>query len=212
MNWIDIGIIALLLYQMAMGYRKRLSRSVLDLIGIVAVVIITLTQFRLVSDLLGEILSSSSALIRWLSFFICLGLSMALINGMMLLVSRFIKTSSPTWLDRVIGLLLGGTRGTIIASVFLILYVSLPISTPFTSQIAQSSLAPSALSIIPLVYDTVVPRIKPDSRPFVEQLEFYFRSNKTVDTAFMTASTDKFGQLLNRLFKPPLEGRAFGPP
>ena len=170
MNWIDTGIIALLLYQMAMGYRKGLSRGVLDLIGIVAVVIIALTQFRLISDLLGEILSSSSSLIRWLSFFLCLGLSLALINGLMRLVSRFIKTSSSTWINRLIGLILGGTRGVIIASVLLILYVSLPISTPFKSQIAQSSLAPSALSIVPLIYDTVVPRFKADSRPFVEQL------------------------------------------
>lgn len=203
MNWIDIGIIALLLYQMAMGYRKGLSRGILDLIGIVAVVIITITQFRLVSDLLGEILSSSSSLIRWLSFFICLGLSMAMINGMMRLVSRFIKTSSQTWVHRLIGLVLGGTRGTIIASVLLILYVSLPVSTPFTSQIVQSSLAPSALSIIPLVYDTVVPRINPGSRPFVDQLEYYFRSNKTADTAFMTASADEFGRLLKRWFRSP---------
>lgn len=212
MNWIDIGIIALLLYQMAMGYRKRLSQGVLDLIGIVAVVIITLTQFRLVSDLLGEILSSSSSLIRWLSFFICLGLSMALINGMMRLVSRFIKTSSQTWIHRLTGLLLGGTRGAIIASVLLLLYVSLPVSTPFKSQIVQSSLAPSALSLIPLVYDAVVPRINPSSRPFVDQLEYYFRSNKTVDTAFMTASADEVGRLLKRLFRPPSKAGPSVPP
>ena len=203
MNWIDTGIIALLLYQMAMGYRKGLSRGVLDLIGIVAVVIIALTQFRLISDLLGEILSSSSSLIRWLSFFICLGLSLALINGLMRLVSRFIKTSSSTWINRLIGLILGGTRGVIIASVLLILYVSLPISTPFKSQIAQSSLAPSALSIVPLIYDTVVPRFKPDSRPFVEQLNHEFRSSKTVDTASITASSDEIGRLIKRLFSDP---------
>lgn len=203
MNWIDTGIIALLLYQMAMGYRKGLSRGVLDLIGIVAVVIIALTQFRLISDLLGEILSSSSSLIRWLSFFLCLGLSLVLINGLMRLVSRFIKTSSSTWINRLIGLILGGTRGVIIASVLLILYVSLPISTPFKSQIAQSSLAPSALSIVPLIYDTVVPRFKPDSRPFVEQLNHEFRSSKTVDTASITASSDEIGRLIKRLFSDP---------
>lgn len=203
MNWIDTGIIALLLYQMAMGYRKGLSRGVLDLIGIVAVVIIALTQFRLISDLLGEILSSSSSLIRWLSFFLCLGLSLALINGLMRLVSRFIKTSSSTWINRLIGLILGGTRGVIIASVLLILYVSLPISTPFKSQIAQSSLAPSALSIVPLIYDTIVPRFKPDSRPFVEQLNHEFRSSKTVDTASITASSDEIGRLIKRLFSDP---------
>lgn len=203
MNWIDTGIIALLLYQMAMGYRKGLSRGVLDLIGIVAVVIIALTQFRLISDLLGEILSSSPSLIRWLSFFLCLGLSLALINGLMRLVSRFIKTSSSTWINRLIGLILGGTRGVIIASVLLILYVSLPISTPFKSQIAQSSLAPSALSIVPLIYDTVVPRFKPDSRPFVEQLNHEFRSSKTVDTASITASSDEIGRLIKRLFSDP---------
>lgn len=203
MNWIDTGIIALLLYQMAMGYRKGLSRGVLDLIGIVAVVIVALTQFRLISDLLGEILSSSSSLIRWLSFFLCLGLSLALINGLMRLVSRFIKTSSSTWINRLIGLILGGTRGVIIASVLLILYVSLPISTPFKSQIAQSSLAPSALSIVPLIYDTVVPRFKPDSRPFVEQLNHEFRSSKTVDTASITASSDEIGRLIKRLFSDP---------
>jgi uncharacterized membrane protein required for colicin V production len=203
MNWIDTGIIALLLYQMAMGYRKGLSRGVLDLIGIVAVVIIALTQFRLISDLLGEILSSSSSLIRWLSFFLCLGLSLVLINGLMRLVSRFIKTSSSTWINRLIGLILGGTRGVIIASVLLILYVFLPISTPFKSQIAQSSLAPSALSIVPLIYDTVVPRFKPDSRPFVEQLNHEFRSSKTVDTASITASSDEIGRLIKRLFSDP---------
>jgi len=203
MNWIDTCIIALLLYQMAMGYRKGLSRGVLDLIGIVAAVIMALTQFRLMSDLLGEILSSSSSLIRWLSFFLCLGLSLALINGLMRLVSRFIKTASSTWINRLIGLILGGTRGVIIASVLLILYVSLPISTPFKSQIAQSSLAPSALSIVPLIYDTVVPRFKPDSRPFVEQLNHEFRSSKTVDTASITASSDEIGRLIKRLFSDP---------
>ena len=203
MNWIDTGIIALLLYQMAMGYRKGVFRGVLDLIAIVAAVIIALTQFRLISDLLGEILSSSSSLMRWLSFFLCVGLSLALINGLTRLISRFIKTASSTWINRLIGLILGGTRGVIIASVLLILYVSLPISTPFKSQIAQSSLAPSALSIVPLIYDTVVHRFKPDSRPFVEQLNHEFRSSKTVDTASITASSDEIGRLIKRLFSDP---------
>lgn len=203
MNWIDIGIIALLLYQTAMGYRKGLSRSVLDLAGIAAVVLITFTQFRLVSDLLGDLLSSSSPVIRWFSFLICLGLSMALINGVTCLVGRFIKTGSPTWINRITGLLLGGTRGIIITGMILMLYVALPVSTPLKSQFAQSALAPSAASVIPMVYDAVALRIRPDSRPFKDHFNDYFRSGKATDRTFITASGKDFGRLLRKIFSDP---------
>ena len=80
MNWIDIAIVIVVFFQAATGLRKGFARSLLDLAGIVAAVVISLTQFGLVSDFLIRLTGISTGWLHWFSLFACLVLSLALVN------------------------------------------------------------------------------------------------------------------------------------
>lgn len=176
MNWIDIAIVILVLYQMAAGYRKGFVGSLLDLAGIVAAVVISLTQFGLVSDLLGRVTGVSSGWLHWLSLFACLGLALALANAVTGVIGRSLRGASKSLLDRVTGFLLGGARGCVIASLLLTLYVFIPFSGTAREHVDSSSLAPRALSIVPAIIDSVMDRVDPGSPPLMDELERYLGS------------------------------------
>ncbi len=178
MNWIDVAIAALVLHQMVAGYRKRFAGSLLDLAGSVAVAVISLTQFGLVSDLLGRMTGVSSGWLHWFSLFLCLGLSLALVNTTSGVVRRSIRGTSKSFLGSVVGLLVGGARGCVISSLLLVLYIFIPFSDTAREQLDRSALAPWNLSIVPAMVDTVRNRIDPGSPPLMEELERYLRSTQ----------------------------------
>ena len=193
MNWIDIVIVILVLYQMAAGYRKGFAGSLLDLAGIVAAVVISLTQFGLVSDFLGRVTGFSSGWLHWFSLFVCLGLALALANAVTGVIGRSLRGASKSLLDRVTGLLLGGARAFFIASLMLILYVFTPFSGTSREYLERSSLAPGTLSIVPAIIDSVMNRLDPGSPPLMDELERYLGSTQRIgmpaDSSHPHAST-----------------------
>ena len=178
MNWIDIAIVLLVLYQVAAGYRKGLAGSLLDLGGIVVAVIISLTQFGLVSDFLGRLTGFTSGWLHWLSLFACLGLSLALINAVTGAAGRSLRADSRSLVSRLAGMLLGGARGCVIASLLLILYAFMPFSGTAKAQLDRSSLAPEAMSIVPAIVDSVMDRVDPGTPPVMEELERFLQSSQ----------------------------------
>lgn len=195
MNWIDIAIVILVLFQAATGFRKGTARSLLDLAGIVAAAAISLTQFGLASDLLGRLTGFSSGWLHWFSLLACLGLSLALVNAVTGAAGRTFRAGSRSLLSRLAGMLLGGARGYVISSLLLILLAFMPFTGAARAEIDRSSLAPRAMSIIPAIIDTVMDRLEPGSPPFMEKLERYLRSTggpaKPADLRQPRASTDE---------------------
>ncbi len=178
MNWIDIAIVILVLFQAATGFRKGLARSLLDLAGIVAASAIALTQFGLLSDFLGRLSGFSSDWLHWFSLFACLVLSLALVNAVTGMAGRTFQGGSRSLLSRLSGVLLGGARGYVISSLLLILSVFMPFTGAARTAIDRSSLAPQAMSVIPAIIDTIMDRVEPGSPPFMEQLERYLRTTR----------------------------------
>lgn len=182
MNWIDIAIVILVIYQMASGYRKGFAGSLLDLVGIVAAAVISLTQFGLVTDLLDRLTGISPGWLHWFSLFACLGLSLALANAVTGVVGRSFRGASKPLLSRLTGLLLGGARGCVIASLLLILYVFIPFSDTARAQLDRSSLAPGILSIVPTIVDSVMDQVDPGAPPLMDQLDRNLRSTHRTGT------------------------------
>lgn len=180
MNWIDIAIVILVLCQMAAGYRKGFAGSLLDLAGIVAAVVVSLTQFGLVSDLLGRVTGVSSGWLHWFSLFACLGLALALANAVTGVIGRSLQGASKSLLGRLAGVLLGGARGFVIASLLLILYVFIPFSGTARAHLDGSSLAPGTLPIVPAIIDSATDRVAPGSPPLMDELERYLGSAQRI--------------------------------
>ena len=178
MNWIDIAIVILVLYQAATGFRKGPARSLLDLAGIVSALVIALTQFGLVSGLLGRLTGLPPGWLHWFSLFACLILSLALANAVTGAVARSFQAGSRSLLSRLAGMLIGGARGYVISSLLLILYAFMPFTGTARAEIDRSSLAPEAMTIIPTIIDSVMDRLEPGSPPFMEELERYLRSTQ----------------------------------
>lgn len=182
MNWIDIAIVILVLYQMVSGYRKGFAGSLLDLSGIVAAAVISLTQFGLVTDLLDRVTGISPGWLHWFSLFACLGLSLALANTITGVVGRSFRGASKPLLSRLTGFLLGGARGCVISSLLLILYVFIPFSDTARAQLDRSSLAPGTLSIVPTIVDSVMNQIDPGTPPLMDELDRNLRSTQRTGT------------------------------
>ena len=178
MNWIDIAIVILVLYQAATGFRKGPARSLLDLAGIVSALVIALTQFGLVSGLLGRLTGLSPGWLHWFSLFACLILSLALANAVTGAAGRSFQAGSRSLLSRLAGMLIGGARGYVISSLLLILYAFIPFTGTARAEIDRSSLAPEAMTIIPSIIDSVMDRLEPGSPPIMEELERYLRSTQ----------------------------------
>ncbi len=178
MNWIDIAIVILVLYQAAIGFRKGPARSLLDLAGIVSALVIALTQFGLVSGLLGRLTGLTPGWLHWFSLFACLILSLALANAVTGATGRSFQAGSRSLLSRLAGMLIGGARGYVISSLILILYAFMPFTGTARAEIDRSSLAPEAMTIIPTIIDSVMDRLEPGSPPIMEELERYLRSTQ----------------------------------
>jgi len=178
MNWIDIAIVILVLYQAATGFRKGPARSLLDLAGIVSALVIALTQFGLVSGLLGRLTGLTPGWLHWFSLFACLILSLALANAVTGATGRSFQAGSRSLLSRLAGMLIGGARGYVISSLILILYAFMPFTGTARAEIDRSSLAPEAMTIIPTIIDSVMDRLEPGSPPIMEELERYLRSTQ----------------------------------
>lgn len=209
MNWIDIGIIALILYQGAIGFRNGLLRGILDLVGLMAALVITTTQIRWGTGVIQDTLSVPHSAARWLSFLLCIGGLTLIFQGIISLLSRFIRQTRRTWSDRIGGLFMGSMRGIITASLFLVLFTLMPLPAGLSTQIDQSPLAPSALVIVPSLYDFLATHVLPRTRPFYEQLNEHptAPSATTAEATKMTTHRRSFLQLVDLLFSDPARVR-----
>jgi membrane protein required for colicin V production len=193
MNWIDIGIIALLLYHLAIGFRKGAEKSALDFVGTFIALLIALNQFGRVSGALADLLSSSAVATRWLGLMITVGLLVSVMNGLSRLIGHLVKGSSPSFFNRLIGGGFGFFRGVLIIAVILLLCVSFPYSSSLRPDIEQSSLAPSALSALPLLYGaSLVERIDRD---------LHGSSTLSTDPATVAATANRLSRFFERLFR-----------
>lgn len=197
MNWVDVGIIALILYQAAIGFRAGVLRGVLDLGGLLTAVVIATTQVRWGGDIIQDLLSAPPPVARWLSFLLGLGLLTLIVRGMISLLSRLLRQSRRTWSDRIGGTVLGSLRGGMTASLLLVLFTLMPLPAGLATQIDQSPLAPSTLDIVPSVYDFLAAHVLPRARPFYEQLDMHrpASSTTTVDPIDLTAQRRSFARV-----------------
>ncbi|MEE2708151.1 MAG: CvpA family protein [Gemmatimonadota bacterium] len=83
MNWIDIGIVALLLYQAAAGFRNGFRPGLLDLAALLATFTITITQITNLADLNRDFASAPPMMSLWISFFGCFVISILVLNSVL---------------------------------------------------------------------------------------------------------------------------------
>ena len=177
MNLIDIAIVILILYQIATGLRKGFLRSLLDLTGIVVALVVSMTQFGLITNFLENIVDISPDWLGWFSLLACLGITIALVNAVINIVKQPLQRwdTNASVFSRLPGVLIGATRGGVIASLLLLMYVFMPLTNSTKLQLDGSSLALWVIDIIPTIIDSVMISVDPNSQPFMEQLERYLR-------------------------------------
>ncbi len=81
MNWIDTGIVVLLLYQAAAGFLTGFRSSLLDLAALLAAITITITQITNLADLIRDFASVPPMTVLWISFFGCFVVSILVLNS-----------------------------------------------------------------------------------------------------------------------------------
>lgn len=170
MNWIDIAIVATLLYQGTVGFRHGLWHGLMDLSALVVAIVITTTQFDLVSQIILETATVPPIMANWIGFLGCFGVSSLILEGFVFIGKRFIPPGRSDWTQKASGLVLGSVRGILLVSFLLMIFSLLPVPATVSNQLEQSPLAPSAFAVVPLLFDAITDSVQPNSRSLIDHL------------------------------------------
>ncbi|MBT5875724.1 MAG: CvpA family protein [Candidatus Latescibacteria bacterium] len=170
MNWIDIAIVATLLYQGTIGFRHGFWHGLMDLSALVVAITITTTQFVLVSQIILESASVPPIMANWIGFLGCFGVSSLILEGFVYVGKRFIPPARSDWTQKATGLFLGSVRGILLVSFLLMIFSLLPMPVTVSNRLEQSPLAPSAFAVVPLLFDGITDSVQPNFRPLIDHL------------------------------------------
>jgi uncharacterized protein YkwD/uncharacterized membrane protein required for colicin V production len=160
LNWLDLLVVALLVFSALEGMRRGLLLGALDLLAAAAGVGIAILLERPAGDWLDAQVPGISPALAHLAAFLVVLIAVQVATGATLgrLIVAIVGAISVTplgWLDRVFGLAPGFVRGVILVTLFLLPFALVAWVPSFSQSIQQSTVAnrlvAGALEVLPVV-------------------------------------------------------------
>ena len=154
LNWIDYGILSVLVISMIISFMRGLIKESISL----AVWVVALGAAILYADALGSHLQRiDSENARYVIGFIAIFIGVLLVGMILSVVVGFVlNKSSLRIIDRVLGLFFGVARGVLLISAFFMLT---SVTGVELSQVKQSQLSPSFQPLVKWLTDFVPKKI-----------------------------------------------------
>lgn len=145
LNWVDWAILLLLVLTVLAGLRRGFVLGALDLLGVAVGLGVAILAYRQAAALLLDLVQLPAA-IASLGAFLALFVAAQIVYSTV--VSILFHVTRPLWLllgplaimDRLLGVLPGAIKGLVIATVMLLPFAMLPLSTQVAAAIERSSL------------------------------------------------------------------------
>ncbi len=155
-NWVDIVTVILLLRSAYVGYRSGLGRETGRLISIIAGIIVSFQNYRLLGNLISSHSFISSLYSNIISFILLLIVVIFIVKLIMAAVRLLMRVEFVPAIEANGGLILGLIQGGIIASLVLFILVWLPFAPLKKAVIEDSYLGPIVLKISPAIHDSLI--------------------------------------------------------
>ena len=137
-TWINILIIIVIILYALDGYRQGFLKILCDILGIIISLIVALKFY----ELAGAIFVSWGLdvnLAKPIGFFVLWTFCQIVFYLLILLIFHYLpKYSQQSRLNRILGILPGAVKGTMVVAIFLIILMILPFSNSFKNSLSES--------------------------------------------------------------------------
>ena len=154
-NWVDIVIVILLLRGAYVGYRGGFGREIGRLISIVAGIVVSFRNYRLLGNLISSHSFVPSLYSNIISFILLLVIVALVVKLLMTVIRQLMRVEFVPAVESNGGLILGLIQGAIIASLVLVILVWLPFAQLKKAITKDSYLGPIVLEISPAIHDSL---------------------------------------------------------
>ncbi len=157
LNWVDMGLLALLVSMIVVGSRKGLVRELMAFFIFAAALIVSIRYIDMVAIKVQEEMGLTGLGSALLSFLIVMGAAYAVFKllGMLFYRVANLQTLGPK--DRFGGALVGALRGWLALSLLIFLTFLAPLPDGYYREFKSSSLGQTIARTLPLLYDTATP-------------------------------------------------------
>lgn len=157
LNWVDMGLLALLVSMTVVGSRKGLVRELMAFFVFAAALIVSIRYIDEVAVKVQEEIGLPSLGSALLSFLIVMGAAYAAFKllGIVFYRVAHLQTLGPK--DRFGGALVGVLRGWLALSLLIFLTFLAPLPDGYYREFKASALGQTIARTLPLLYDTATP-------------------------------------------------------
>lgn len=169
-NWVDIGLLILLVAMIVVGSKKGLIRELMAFFIFVAAVIVSIKYIDQVAIKVHEALGGSTLVSAFLSFVIVMTIAYASFKLLGILFYRVAHLQQLGRKDKFGGAMVGALRGWVALSLLLFLTFLMPLPERYYTEFKSSTLGPTIARTLPLLYDKTSP-IHPSDTSFLNKVE-----------------------------------------
>lgn len=185
MNWIDVGLLAVVALAMWAGWQKGFILGFTDLLIWIGSILIGFFTYPFFSDFLQDTFPRLGVWARPLGFLIAIILSRLLLS---LFFNTFLKRTTPQThqhgINRFLGLFPGFINGVLYATVVAALLLAMPISARLSAQTKSSQLAATLASGVSWLDDKLSPIFGDATRQTLNNLTVKPDTDETVTLHF----------------------------
>lgn len=154
MNWVDIGIIALLGVAVVLGFKKGLVQEIVGIVALVAAFFFALLFHPAAAGALLQAFPKLPAGIAptggFIAMFLAAFLAITLAGW---LLAKIIKATPLDFADKLGGMTVGLFKGALVISILLLLLALVPLPREVTQKMDRSAAIRSVRKVAPWVYE-----------------------------------------------------------
>ncbi|MDY0382384.1 MAG: CvpA family protein [Atribacterota bacterium] len=154
-NWVDLIILVIVLFNVFLGFKRGVIAELLTLIGLISAIFVSIFWYHDLSVFLIKQFKWNEALSNIISFIIIFLLVIFCFRILETLLNRIVDMLFLSWINNLGGVLFGFLRGAIIASLLLFLVNFIPLPLEIRIQLSDSVLAKYLLDGLIVIYNSL---------------------------------------------------------
>lgn len=170
MNWVDVGLLALLIAMIVVGSKKGLVRELMAFFTFVAALIFSIRYIDQIAIKVHEKLNGSTMASAFISFILLMAVAYALFKLLGLVFYRIANLQGMGRRDRLGGALVGALRGWVALSLLVFLTFLIPMPDKYFQEFRESALGPTLARTLPALYE-VTSVVHPNDTSFMAKVE-----------------------------------------
>lgn len=203
MNWVDAGLVMMLLGSVIVGSKKGLIRESMAFIVFFVAVIVAVSYIDNLAVWVHVRLGGTPIVSAFLSFFILIALTYVTFKVLGMVFYKIANLKDTGKRDQMGGAVVGFLRGWVSVGFVTMLLFLLPLPSVFYTAFEESFFGPTIARTIPLIYDAtaVAHPKKPEFLPQIEKALLLESADDYGDTSTLPEDRAEVFRVLYRMEK-----------